>query len=186
MIHPVARRYAQALYEEAARQERVEAIDEDVGLIRESLENSEELVRLFESPVIPREKKRAVVQALFEERVTPLTHRFLHLLIEKQREQLFAEVVKAYRALRDEQEGIVEIQARTARSLDEDGRAHLATQLEQMTGKKVRLHARQDADLIGGVVVRVGDTVYDGSVRRQLQRLHEQMKTGRAATNGHG
>lgn len=187
MRNPVARRYAQALYEEAERQGRVEAIDEDVSFIRESLQGSDELVRFFKSPVIPRDKKKAVVQTLFEERVEPLTHRFLQLLIDKQREQLFSAVMESYQTLRDEQKGIVEARARTAHPLSDEGRQRLVRRLEEMTGKSIRLETKQDQNLIGGLVVRVGDTVYDGSVRHQLAALHERMARGATLpTNGQG
>ncbi len=182
----VARRYAQALYEEAARQQRVERVDEDIALIREALEASRELVVFFESPVISRRKKAAVVQALFAERVEPTTLGFLRLLIKKKREALFAAVAQAYRALRDEQLGIVEAQARVASSLSEDEERFLVQALERLTGARVRLTVEQDASLVGGLVVRIGDTVYDGSVRHQLASLRERMEYGPYAANGAG
>ncbi|ARA94333.1 MAG: F0F1 ATP synthase subunit delta [Bacteroidetes bacterium] len=179
----VARRYAQALYEQAREARQVEQIDEDVELIRQALADSRELVRLFESPVIPREKKQAVVNQLFGPRVQPLTLRFLTLLIEKEREGLFAAIVQAYRRLRDEQQGIVEAQARVAQPLAEDEEKKLREALEAITGKRIRLRTEQDPSLLGGVVIRVGDTVYDGSVRHQLRTLREKLEQGAFVTN---
>ena len=181
---PVARRYAQALYDEAQRRERVEAVDQDIDLLRETLDASRELVLFFESPIISREKKEAVVQELFKERVQPTTLHFLRLLVEKKREGLFPEVVRAYRALRDDQKGIVEARARTAHPLSEEDEQALAQALERLSGQRVRLQVDQDPGLIGGVVVRVGDTVYDGSVRHQLASLRERLEHGALATNG--
>ncbi len=179
MSNPVARRYAQALAEEAERQDRVEAVDADAALIRESLEASPELENFFESPILSAEQKKEVVRALFEERLSTLTYRFLQLLVEKERETLLREVLEAYRALRDRQRGIVEVQARTAGPLDDAGRTRLAEGAGRRTGHEVRLRTQQDPALIGGVVLRIGDTVYDGSVRNQLAALRERM------TNGH-
>ncbi len=180
----VARRYAQALYEEAAREQRVEDIDEDIALIREALEVSRELVVFFESPVISRQKKQDVVKALFAERVQPTTLNFLGLLIEKKREDLFPDVVQAYRALRDEQLGVVEARARAAYLLSEDEQARLIKVLEAKIGMRARLTVEQDESLLGGLVVRIGDTVYDGSVRHQLATLRERMETGSYTGNG--
>ena len=180
----VARRYAQALYEEAARDQRVERIDEDMALIRESLEGSRDLVLFFESPVISRQKKQDVVQALFESRVQPMTMHFLHLLIEKKREDLFPDVVHAYRALRDEQIGVVVAHARTAFPLSSEEQTRLEQALERKAGSRIRLTVEQDASLVGGLVVRIGDTVYDGSVRHQLATLRERMETGSYVGNG--
>ncbi len=182
----VARRYAQALYEEAAREQRVERIDEDIALVREALEVSRELVVFFESPVISRRKKEAVVHALFAARVEPTTLGFLRLLIKKKREALFAAVAQAYRALRDEQLGIVEARARVASALSEDEERSLVQALERLTGAQIRLKIKQDASLLGGLVVRIGDTVYDGSVRHQLASLRERMEYGSYVGNGTG
>ncbi len=179
----VARRYAQALYEQARETRQVEQIDADVELIRQALADSRELVRLFESPVIPREKKQAVVDQLFGPRVQPLTLRFLTLLIEKEREGLFPAIVRAYRRLRDEQQGIVEARARVAHPLTEDEEKKLREALEALTGRRIRLQTEQDPSLLGGVVIRVGDTVYDGSVRHQLSTLREKLEQGAFVTN---
>lgn len=174
----VARRYAQALFEEAEQRKLTEQIDADVDLIQRSMQASRELVRFFESPVISRDKKARVIQELFAERLQPLMLRFLNLLVEKQRESTFPAVIQAYRALRDRQMGILEVQARAAHALSEPEEQKLRATLEQMTGRRVRLQVRQDAGLLGGLVVRVGDTVYDGSVRHQLAMLREQMGHG--------
>ncbi|GAB5518174.1 MAG: ATP synthase F1 subunit delta [Rhodothermales bacterium] len=171
----VAKRYAQALYQEAEKDGVVAAVDADVALIHDSMNGSPELVRFFESPVISREKKGTVVDALFGERLKPLTLRFLKLLIEKRREDAFPAVVRAYQALRDQQEGIVEVKARSAKPLSEQDEADLKAALATLTGQTVRLNTTIDTGLIGGVVVRVGDTVYDGSVRHQLEALRDSL-----------
>ena len=172
----VATRYAGALYEEAEQQDIVEEIDEDVALIRESLDGSRELVNFFNSPVIGREKKERIVRELFAERVEPLTLHFLLLLVKKKRETLVLNMIRAYRRLRDEQLEITEALVRVPSALDEQERKHLKGRLETMTGRQVRLQVREDPDLVGGLVVRIGDTVYDGSVQHQLESLRERME----------
>ncbi len=179
----IARRYAQALYEAAEEAGRVEQVDADVAAIQAGLDASRELRRFFGSPVISREKKRAVVEKLFGGRVEPVTLRFLQLLVEKRREALFPTVVKAYGALRDERLGIVEAKARTAQPLTDDEERALAQALEKMTGRRIRMDVAQAPELIGGVVIRVGDTVYDGSVRHQLESLRERLEHGSFLNN---
>ncbi len=183
MSNPVARRYAQALYQEAERQGRLDAVGADVDLLRQSLENAPELGRFFHSPIIAREKKKAVVEELFEERLSALTYRLVQLLVDKEREALLGHVLTAYRALVDRKQGIVEVQVRTARPLDEAGRRKLSGAVERMTGRQARLHVAHEPALIGGVVLRVGDTVYDGSVRNQLAALRERMQHGAMSVN---
>lgn len=179
----VARRYATALYEEADRTDVVDAVDADVEMIRESLEASDDLMRFFESPVIPDEKKGNVIDALFEDRVEALTHRFLKLLVKKDRESLVASVVKQYQDLRDEHRNIVEARVRIARPMGDDEKDALIKALEQTTGKNVRLKVEEDADLIGGLIVRIGDRVYDGSVRNKLENLRDRFQQGRIGSD---
>lgn len=174
----IARRYARALSEEAAQRGDVKGVDADVEFVQASLTESPELVRVFESPVISREKKKAVFKALFESRVQPLTMRFIDLLVEKNREMLFQAVIRAYRELRDTETGVVGARARVAVELPETEQNEMRAQLETMTGKKVRLVFETDPSLIGGAVVRIGDTVYDGSVSNKLSALRTQMHSG--------
>lgn len=181
----VARRYAAALYEEASARDLVERIDEDIELLRKSLEGSRELVQFFETPLISAEKKHAVIDRLFDDRVHDLTARLLHLLVNKGRDEVTPSLARAYRMMRDEQEGIVEANVRLATSLNEGERESLASKLESLTGQRVRLNTTVDEDLLGGLVVRIGDTVYNGSVRHQLERLRGNMKQGAFASNGH-
>jgi F-type H+-transporting ATPase subunit delta len=180
----VARRYAAALYEEASTRDIVKRIDDDVEMFRKSLEASRELVQFFESPLISADKKHAVIDRLFGDRVHELTIDLLHLMVTKGRDDVTPSLAEAYRKMRDEQEGVVEANVRLATSLNEAERETLASKLQSITGQRVRLKPTVDPDLLGGLVVRIGDTVYDGSVRHQLERLREYMKEGTLASNG--
>ncbi len=172
----VTRRYATALYEEADAAGVLEAVDEDVLMLRRSIESNRPLVRVFESPVIPQDKKETIVRELLDDRVEDLTVRFLRLLIRKDRETLTKEILDQYQSLRDEQRGIVDAEATVARPLADEDRATLVETLEKKTGKEVRLRVNEDPDLIGGLVVRIGDRVFDASVRSQLNALHSRLR----------
>ena len=180
----VARRYARALSEEAASRGQQERIDSDVELLHETFGQHDELRKLFASPVVSREKKAGVVDGLFEDRVSPLVLRFLKLLIEKEREQIIPATAEAYQHLRDEERGIVEAEARVAQPLSEADRKQLQERLSELSGKTVRLNVTVQPELIGGLVVRLGDTVYDGSVRHQLGVLRQRMETGTLRGDG--
>jgi len=170
----VARRYALALYEEAESAGRAEAVTAGVEAVRESLAGSRELERLFASPAVPAERKEAVLERLFEGRVDPLLVRLMRMLVRKGREAELPSVVRAYAALRDERLGLTEAHVRTALPLDPGDAAALTAALERTTGRKVRLRIEVEPELLGGLVVRVGDTVYDGSARHQLEQLRAQ------------
>jgi len=172
----VTRRYAQALCEEARDQGHLSMVDEDVSFLRESLDEAPQLERVLRSPVIPQKKKHGVLDSLLKPRVSAPTYRFVELLLSKDREEMLGPILDAYRALRDRQEGIVEANVRTARPLGEEERTRLEEAVTRITGQpNARLRTERYPDLIGGVVVRIGDTVYDGSVRHQLDNLRERL-----------
>ncbi|MFP4227891.1 MAG: ATP synthase F1 subunit delta [Salinivenus sp.] len=172
----VARRYASALAEEARASGIQETVDENVMMLRTSIEDNGPLARFFESPVIPKEKKVAVIESLLSDRVHELTLGFLRLLIQKDRETLTKAVLDQYQALRDEQRGIVDAHVQVARPLNDDDREALVEALEARTGASIRLHVRESPDLLGGIIIRIGDQVFDGSVRNKLSTLRDRMR----------
>ena len=174
----IARRYAQALNEQAAQSGVLEQVDADIELIRASLADSRELRAFFDSPIISREKKADVVKALFGERIQTVTMNFMALLVEKRREGVFPAVVSSYRELRDDQLGTTAVSVRPAYELSDEDQAALVQELKTLTGKQVRLETKVDASIMGGIVIRIGDTVYDGSITNQLATLRERLQSG--------
>ena len=172
----VARRYAQALYQEAEQKGTIDRVDEDVAMIQESLEGSPELMRFFHAPIISSEKKESIVTTLFSDRVHKSVLAFMHLLIRKGRGGLFPVIASAYQDLRDRQMGIVEANVRSALALSDDEEKKLEQGIQKMTGKKVRLKIEVDPSILGGLIIRVGDTVYDGSVLHQLGTLRGRLE----------
>lgn len=182
----VARRYANALYEEADEAGRLEDVDDDVFMLRRSLETNDQLSRFFKSPVIPQEKKDKIVRDLLEDRVEALTLRFLRLLIHKDRETLTKAILDQYQSLRDEHRGIVDARVRVAQPLADEDRETLVEALETKTGMSIRLHIEEDPELIGGLVIRIGDRVFDGSVRNQLANLRDRLRESALSLDTNG
>ena len=182
----VTRRYATALYEEADAAGGLAAVDDDVLMLRNNIESNRELSRFFESPVIPQEKKESILQELLEERVETLTLQFLRLLVQKDRETLTKTILDQYQSLRDEQRGIVDAEVTVAQPLNDEDRTALVEALEEKTGKDVRLHLEENPDLIGGLVIRIGDRVFDGSVRSQLNALRDQLQNATLSLEDNG
>lgn len=177
----IARRYARALLEQAEAEGVTDPVDADVRAIRDAVAASRELAAFLESPILSRERKQSVVRALFAGRVEDVTLRFLEMLADKRREGLFAMIADAYLEQRDEQLGVVGVSVRTARTLDAAAEKAIARRIGEITGKESRLDVAVDASLMGGLVVRVGDTVYDGSVLNRLESLRERLIHGTAA-----
>ncbi len=174
----VARRYAQALLAIAEEQKVLDRVAADLTAIRGTLNLSRGLRLLLSSPVVREGKKKAVFQDLWGATVDRTTLAFLFLLTHKQRESVLPEVIEEYLALRDQKLGVVGADVRTAVPMSEPQTKDLGERLTRSTGKKIRLRAAVEPALKGGLVVRIGDTVVDASVRRQLERLRELFLAG--------
>lgn len=174
----VARRYAQALMMTADSTTAIDTIAADLELIKNALETSRELRRFMASPIVSVERKQRVFRELFGSRVSSTTLSFLDLLTEKQRENILAEVIQQYHALRDERYGIVNVDVATAIEVTQQQEKRLAEQLERYTQKKVRLRFTIDKAIQGGLRVKIGDTVLDASITHQLALLRERLAHG--------
>ena len=174
----VARRYAVALMDTAEHQKNIEGTAKDLDFVGKLLADAREFRLFVSSPVISAAKKRAVFDALFEPRVGKETLRFMHMLISKSRESILADVVAQFKELQDEKAGITNVEVRTVVELNYAQEKDLRAQMERMIGRKVRLHMIVDKTIRGGLVVRVGDTVFDASVAHQLEQMRERFIAG--------
>ncbi len=166
----IVRRYAEVLYDEAEA-----AVHGDMEFVRETLKGSRDLRLCLASPIVPNEKKLAVLEAVLADHAHDATLRFVRLLTQRKREALLLPIARAYRRIRDERLGITNVHARVQFELSDDEARRTQRVLEKMLGTKVRLSVTEDASLIGGIVLRVGDVVYDGSVTHQLAQLRRQV-----------
>ena len=179
----VARRYAQALMIAAQEMNTVDTTAQDLQTIGSMLRGSRELRTLVASPVVSVKKKTGVFNALFSPYVKLMTLEFLNLLVAKNREALLADLIEQFNALHDEKLGIVTVEVKAAVELTPPQEKSLQSQLEQYTQKKVRVRFALDKQIKGGLVVKIGDTVLDASIRRQLERLKERFVAGDALSN---
>lgn len=171
----VARRYARALFNAAVRTQAVEAVNEALQQLLGTLQEQPPLQRLLLNPLIPRERKQQMVQESIGRHTHPLLASLLSVLVDKRRERLLSEVAREFGDLRDEHLGIVRVQVAAAYPLDSQQEQALIRNLERRTGKTVVLQTQMDPSLIGGIVVRIGDTIIDGSVHGQLLRLKQYL-----------
>jgi F-type H+-transporting ATPase subunit delta len=171
----IARRYARALFNTALRAQALEAIDEALHQLLQTLRDQPHLQELWLNPLMPRERKQQLAQEAIGRQTLPLLASLLHVLVAKRRERLLLHIVNEFGRLRDEHQGIVRVQATTAYPLDRQTEQALVQSLQRRTGKTVVLEVRTDPSLMGGIMVRVGDTVIDGSVYGQLQRLKQYL-----------
>ena len=182
----IIRRYATALFAAASKANAVDAVESDLGLVGYVLFGGDMISQpsktsLWDamlSPMIPPAKKREILGDIFEGKVHEITLAYLRLLVDKRREEAIRQTESEYIILANEARGIVLAEVTSATPLDEDQEARLVSKLSATTGKQIQLAKRVDPSAIGGVLVRIGDTVIDGSVRGQLAALRQALLEG--------
>ena len=175
-MQTVARRYAAALADVVTARNEAREVKEELAAWEQMMLASPQLLEVFRNPTIPYEQKRRVVASLIERtRVRPTTANFLQLLLQNHRLAELREINHHFVQELDRRSGVVSAQVTTARPVPEQAQESLRARLSELTSSKVRLQFEVDEDLIGGIVTRIGSTVYDGSVRSQLEQIKERM-----------
>ncbi len=182
--YKVSMRYAASLLDLAVEKNMLEIISSDIDLILSAMKKSRELGKALENPVIKPETKVSILDEIFKSKVNAETMHFIRFLVKKGREDLLQEIAEKYLELRDERAGIVNVNIRTAFELTDTQTNELKTKIEKMLNKKARLKIQIDPEVVGGFVAQVNDTVFDASVKHQLETLKQQLlKSGAAALN---
>ena len=152
------------------------AVLQELRTIEALLEESDQLRRVLENPSIPGDRKRAVLDAITKRLgTTRQVRNFIAVLTDHRRLPLFSEILQQLEQELNDRQGFAEAKVSTARPLTDAEKKMLEAEITRLTGKKVRARYGQDASLLGGAVVQVGSTIYDGSVDGQLNRIREQL-----------
>ncbi len=174
MSTPVARRYARALYMIGVEENRLDALTREVRALGDVVRASSELASLLSSPVVPHGVRRAVMtDILARMSPSPTARNVTLMLTDRRKGALLPEVADALTALADERAGKVQAEVTSAVALTEAQVQKLRASLEKLTGKTVAVKAKVDPTLLGGVVTRIGDKVYDGSLRTRLEQIRQ-------------
>jgi F-type H+-transporting ATPase subunit delta len=137
---------------------------------------SKQLREVWHSPAISPEQKRAVLDAIVARMgISHSVRNFVAVLIDHRRIQFLVPIVKEFELELDRRMGFTEAEITSARNLTDIERQSLEGEVGKLTGKKVRAHYLQDKSILGGALVRLGSTIYDGSVKGQLERIREQL-----------
>jgi F-type H+-transporting ATPase subunit delta len=176
-VAAVAGRYARAFAEVAAEHKMdPDKTIQELEQISALFAHSHELHNVFLNPAVPHEQKISLLDAIIQKTGgTKWLRNFLAVLIEHRRIGQIGEITREFREQLDQRMGIADAQVNSARELSPSEKKMLEAQLAGVTGKKIRAHYGEDPALLGGAVVRIGSTIYDGSVRGQLQRIKEQI-----------
>ncbi len=172
----IGRRYAKALLQIGVATKSFDALGRELDRAADTISRSPELKNALENPIFPTHKRRLVLEELARRLALSASVRnLLLLLLDKGRIAALPDIARAHRELVDEQAGRARATVTSAAPIDPTTEGRLKAALEKQTGKAVILDKRVDASLIGGLVAQVGDLVFDGSLKTQLEQLRQDL-----------
>lgn len=179
MSEIVANRYAKALFEVAEERDAVDSIESQLTSVTHAIMENEDLRRVLLHPQVNGSEKKTLVNKLFEKEAGLEVMNLLRLLIDRKRESIIDEVLEAYTHMADFKRGILDVTVTTAVPLDEEEQQDLAQRLGNVLGKKLRMHIKVKKEIIGGILLRIGDRLYDGTIAGRLAGFRQEIKVGK-------
>lgn len=171
----VSRNYARTLFELARRHEGIDAYEEGIEAVARLLDENPKFRLFLETPRIADGPKKEVLRRAFEDAFPEALLHFLLITVDKRRQRLLREIAREFHGLVDEHMGRTHVEVTVARELDEETVEELKRRLSEQMGKEAIPHVRVKPEILGGVVLRTGDTIFDGSLRRRLERLRRHL-----------
>jgi F-type H+-transporting ATPase subunit delta len=172
----VAATYAEALFEAATESGSLDTVAEEIAGFAAAVEESAELRQFLHNPEIDAQVKKDALKELLSS-ATPITANFLQVLIDRGRIDEFGEIARAFAERVAAEEGRLEVEAITAVPLPEDLRARIVEEVSRKTGRSVDLTESVDPEIVGGLVLRIGGAVVDGSVRHHIEELRQALRS---------
>lgn len=172
----VAKRYAEALFELARERGQLDSVQEEIELVAASIRDHSEFAEVLNHPRISAAQKKEVLMNVLGSHLSEINQNFLQLLIDKGRQNLLPHIVEAYIELANESRGVAVGTAITATPLTDTERTRLEATFTAKVDKKVQLDNVVDPQVKGGVLVRLADRIYDGSVSGKLARFQRRLK----------
>ena len=172
----VAKRYAKSFLLVSAAKGIVEEVEDQLLQIKAAYRSDSKIESFMTHPRIPQKAKVAAVKRIFEGKVHKMTEAFLLLLVQRRRFNLISEIADAFDTMADAYRGVVRVQVRTFAPLQDAQRSALESQVSRLVkGSKIDLQVEVDRSLMGGLWVKIGDTLLDGSVATKLKSLRERL-----------
>jgi F-type H+-transporting ATPase subunit delta len=175
-LKALAERYAGALVDVALENKQADQVKGELSAFAAMVRESAELRAFLANPSIARASKHAAIEQIVERMGASRTLRnYLFVIVDQRRAGMLVEIEQAFSRLLDARQGITQAAVTSASALTDAERAELVAVLGKLTGEKVQAQFATDPALIGGAVVRIGSTIYDGSIRTQLERMRARM-----------
>lgn len=175
----VAKRYAEAMFEVTKQKDLLDRVEQDLLFVLAVVKGTEDLMIFLNHPQIDEQVKKSILDTAFNESITQIVKNFLYQLIDGKRIEYLEEIIKYYIKLANQARGIVDVEAVTSVALSATDRNKVVEQLSKQLNKEIRLDNRIDPSILGGMIIRVGDRVYDGSISKQLKVLRRSLTASR-------
>jgi ATP synthase F1 delta subunit len=176
-MEEIAKVYARSLFEVAREQGKLDQVHEQLGQFVDALNQHRELAIFFFSPYFSvKEKEEALGRVLVD--AEPILLNFLSLLIEKHRMPVIFRIRDAFEQMWEQENRMLPVEITSAIELDADTLEQLSQEISERTGRKVKLATRVDPEILGGLVVRVGNSILDASIRNRLEQLRRHVAQG--------
>jgi F-type H+-transporting ATPase subunit delta len=180
LISNISKRYAKAFFEIAAEEKQLERYYNELNQFASIIAQNKALNDFLANPVFDQGSKKGVVKNIIGKlQLSTMTVSFLNLLVDKKRIDILHDIVICYRQLMDEALKKVRVSVKTAFPLSGNIQDYIISNLEKLTGRKVEVFIENDPSLLGGIVIGVGDTLYDGSIKNQLNNMRNLLGEAR-------
>jgi len=180
LISNISKRYARAFFEIAKEEKQIELYYNELNQFASVISQNKSLKDFLANPVFEQAAKKGVVEGVIAKlKLSGMTVSFLRLLVDKKRIDILEDIVVCYCQLMDEALKKVRVNVKTAFALSDELRSLISANLEKALGKTVDMTVEQDPTLLGGVVIGVGDTLYDGSIKNQLNNMRNLLGEAR-------
>lgn len=171
MAKLVSKRYALALFEAGLDLNKTQIFNEELGVLKEILNNEKEFIKILNHPKISKKEKHLLIDELFKGKISDEIINFLYILIDKRRESYIFDIMENYKELFNEKENILRVVATTAVPMKEESKIKLVDVLTKKLGKKIELSNKVDNSIIGGVLLNIDNKQIDGTVKGQLEAI---------------
>ena len=178
LTNQLAATYAQAIYEIADSKNMLDEVEQQLATVAETIKSHEDLSMLMYHPMVPAQVKKDTLSQIFAEGLTDYVRNFLMLLVDKRRETALPSITKEFVRLANEKRNIAEAEVITAMPLTAEQESALKAKLSAVTGKNIILKPQVDKEIVGGVIVRIGNKLIDGSVTGRIAALRTALLKG--------
>ncbi len=180
MISNISKRYARAFFEIAGEEKKLEQYYNELHQFSSMMAENKDLGGFLANPIFEQDVKKQVLEKIIGKMtLSPMTVNFLKLLVDKNRIDVLPDIDTCYRLMMDEALQKTRVTVKTAYPLSADMQKYIMSNLKKLTGREAEVTVEEDKSLLGGIVIGVGDTLYDGSIKNQLNNMRNLLGEAR-------